>query len=113
MQHLPSFINMATRTPPALRLPDEVLLKIFGLVEVLEYDTEAKLVMADRNDDTIADIQNCRLVCRKFRDLASEVLVRVVRVDIGRPSIAKLDEMSRHPGISKGVRSVRICQGIY
>lgn len=83
-----------------LDLPDELLLDIFELVE-------SSLVFSPEFS-TRKDIQNTRLVCRRFCDLSSPLLVRAVPVNFHEQSLARLDEISRNPNIAKGVRSVRV-----
>ncbi|KAK4455185.1 hypothetical protein QBC34DRAFT_108995 [Podospora aff. communis PSN243] len=95
-----------------MRLPEETLFRIFELVEDLEIDNKTG-VMTDRQDSTVADLQNCRLTCRLFSAIASELLIREVRVDVRLSSIDRLEEITQHPVFSKGVRAVRICYGYY
>ncbi|KAK3986695.1 hypothetical protein QBC44DRAFT_134177 [Cladorrhinum sp. PSN332] len=72
-----------------LDMPDELLISIF------EFCSER-------------DIRSCRLVCRRFCDLSSPMLLARVTVILQVDSLARLEEISHHPTISKGVRTVRI-----
>ncbi|KAK4180781.1 hypothetical protein QBC36DRAFT_228915 [Triangularia setosa] len=59
------------------------------------------------------DIKTCRLVCRRFCDLSSRLLVRSVQVGHSFASLARLDTISRHPSISRGVRAVEVVLSSY
>ncbi|RYP53946.1 hypothetical protein DL768_001168 [Monosporascus sp. mg162] len=87
-----------------LDFPDEILLKIFELAEDLHFDSPFLYY----GDAGRKDIQNTRLVCRRFCNVSSQLLVRLVRVKFNEPSLARLEEISRHPTIAKGVRAVRV-----
>jgi hypothetical protein len=87
-----------------LDLPDEILLKIFELVEDLDFDSPFVYYGGTGRKD----IANTRLVCRQFCNMSSQLLVRLVRVNFNEPSLASLEEISRHPTIAKGVRDVRV-----
>lgn len=61
----------------------------------------------------IESVKSMRLTCRRFCDASSHLLLPVLRVSITTTSLAHLDEVSRHPSISKGVRSLNICASVY
>ncbi|KAK4034729.1 hypothetical protein C8A01DRAFT_18517 [Parachaetomium inaequale] len=92
------------RSLSILDLPDELLLDIFELVEGFDLGSP----FLDYAGAGRRDIKNTRLVCRRFCDMSSQLLVRLVRVGFNEPSLARLDEISRHPTIAKGVRVVRV-----
>ena len=92
-----------------LDLPDEILLEIFEHVE--NFDLNSPLLYY--YDPGRKDIKNTRLVCRRFCDVSSQLLVRFVRVHFNETSLARLDEISRHPTIAKGVRAVRVVLHLY
>lgn len=89
-------------------MPTEILRKIFDDVrgdfndKVNEYPT-----------DGIQAIQSLRLTCRRFCDASSPMLLHQVDVSLTASSLAHLDEVSRHPTISKGIRSLRIRVALY
>ncbi|RYP11877.1 hypothetical protein DL767_011280 [Monosporascus sp. MG133] len=87
-----------------LDLPDEILLNIFELAEDLDFDSPFLYYV----DAGRKDIKNIRLVCRRFCNVSSQLLVRLVCVHFNEPSLARLEEISRHPTIAKGVRAVRV-----
>lgn len=89
-----------------LDLPDEILLEIFEHVE--NFDLDGGPLPYSYNDRGRKDIKNTRLVCQRFCDVSSQLLVRVVRVYFNEASLARLDEISRHPTIAKGVRAVGV-----
>ena len=93
-----------------LDLPDELLLAIFEFVEGIDLTWTVRPAPWLNADDfrQVRDIKNTRLVCRRFAAISSQLLVRIVRVDLTEPSLARLEEISRHPVISKGVRAVKI-----
>ncbi|KAK0644006.1 hypothetical protein B0T16DRAFT_494919 [Cercophora newfieldiana] len=81
-----------------LDLPNEVIL------EVMRFSIET-----NRHGQPVFDhIKNCRLTCRCLSDAASRCLLPVVTVEISPASLARLEEISRHPLISKSVRTIRI-----
>ncbi|KAK4103236.1 hypothetical protein N658DRAFT_305749 [Parathielavia hyrcaniae] len=84
-----------------LDFPDEILLGIF---ELLEPPCNPIIGYCGNR----ADIKNTRLVCRRFCDVSSQLLVRLVHVGVNEPSLARLEEISRHPTIAKGVRTIRL-----
>ncbi|EDN07297.1 hypothetical protein I7I51_03437 [Histoplasma capsulatum] len=92
-----------------LDLPNEILLKVF---EFVEDKFEFPLLLPFYRQGT-KDIKNIRLVCWRFCNLSSQLLVRVVRVNFNELSLARLEEISRHPTISKGVRAVQIVLHFY
>ncbi|RYP10690.1 hypothetical protein DL764_000480 [Monosporascus ibericus] len=87
-----------------LDLPDEILLGIFELAEDFDFDCPFLYYGGAGRKD----IQNARLVCRRFCNVSSQLLVRLVCVNFNEPSLARLEEISRHPTIAKGVRAVRV-----
>lgn len=109
--------SRALRTLNILDLPDELLLGIFELVEGPDFDSPLRRSRWLRTDDAFPiskqDIKNTRLVCRRFCDISSQLLVRFVRVDLNELSLTRLDEIARHPIISKGVRLVKVILHFY
>ncbi|KAM7191337.1 hypothetical protein V8F33_008940 [Rhypophila sp. PSN 637] len=75
-----------------LSLPTELLLAILRYIEV----------------GSVQDIKNCRLTCRRLRDVGSELLVRVIDVECSAASLSSLEAIASHPAIARGVYSVRI-----
>ncbi|KAK0616678.1 hypothetical protein B0T14DRAFT_546841 [Immersiella caudata] len=81
-----------------LDLLDEILLGIFGH---LEYNS---LVHFSR-----PEIKALRLVCKRISDIASHLLMRVVHLNLHEESsLKRLEEVSCHPIIAKGVHAVNI-----
>ena len=58
-------------------------------------------------------IQSCRLTCRRFCEVSSGLLVRLVRVSYRLSSVSRLKDISHHPIISRGVRAIQIDLGIH
>ncbi|KAK0646014.1 hypothetical protein B0T16DRAFT_412418 [Cercophora newfieldiana] len=98
-----------------LDLPDELLLGIFEIVEDFEFELpkHPDTSSISYRPDGRRDIQHTRLVCRRFCSLSSQLLVRLVCVGFDKDSLSRLDAISRHPTIAKGVRSVRIILHFY
>lgn len=85
-----------------LSLPDELLVGIFEAVH------------PGRPASSSGDIASLRLVSRRFAACSSHLLVPYVRLDgIVPESLARLEEISHHPTISKGVRTVRLVARFY
>lgn len=101
-----------------LDLPNELLVKIFGLVdggnnaehpdpEDFTHDT----VRSNPTRGETTDIQHARLVCHRFCNISSQFfdpLFRCVEVTPNPASLARLEGISRHPTISKAVVCVRV-----
>lgn len=106
-------INEAVR--PFLRplkildLPDELLRHIFlysrGRTSMHE------LAFYDMNGGDVEQVKKLRLTCRHFCATSSHLLMFYVNVGMNSQSLAHLDEVSRHPTISKGIRAIKICLG--
>lgn len=99
---------MASEAHPAplhiFRLPDETLLKIFRYVKGQDSDS----IVVPEQESTY-EIKKIRSLCRRFSNIASELLVRLVRVDLSDPTtLSRLERISHHPGIRKGVRVIII-----
>lgn len=87
-------------------LPDELLLEIFSAVKTWRPSNNAKHIDFASSSQ---DIGSVRLVCRRFAAASSHLLVHYVRLNgINPQSVAKLESISRHPLLSKGVRIVRL-----
>lgn len=81
-----------------VNLPNETLTQIFEYL---------------KGEHGTGDIQHLRLVCRRFHDHSSHLLMHTVRVEIGSPSLDRLGEISRHRLIRKGVRRVLLDSRYY
>ncbi|KAM3507475.1 hypothetical protein MY11210_007142 [Beauveria gryllotalpidicola] len=98
-------------------LPAEILLRIFQLVEIgeegMNADKKAWNTSIVEGQRGIKDIQNIRLTCRSLCNLSSGLLVRSVRAHFNETSLSRLEEISRHATISKGVRFVQLTFELY
>ncbi|OAA72654.1 hypothetical protein LEL_08438 [Akanthomyces lecanii RCEF 1005] len=92
------------RSLSIMNLPEETLLGVLELVEGFDPDLPVSYGMSEGR----RDIQNVRLVCQRFCELGSQLLVRRVRVSPNEASLAPLRAVSRHPTIPRGVRAVRV-----
>lgn len=92
-----------------LKLPDELLRHIF--LYVRERTSRYKLAFYELNRCNVAQIKKLRLTCRRFCATSSHLLMFDVTVDMTAQSLAHLDRVSRHPTISKGIRTIKICLG--
>lgn len=89
-----------------LSLPDELLLDIFNKVKT--YRPANKALHPDFASSS-ADIAAVRLTCRRFAATSSHLLVHYIRLDgINSHSLGRLEAISRHPLVSKGVRVIRL-----
>lgn len=78
-----------------LDLPDELLMNIFGHAR------------------GHANIRNIRLTCRRFCSTSSHFLLDCLQICATPASIARAQEISSHPAISKGIRAIHICLRSY
>jgi hypothetical protein len=85
-----------------LDLPDELLRHVF---EYLSSETGMyELHFYPRHN--ASEIKNVRLACRRFHMTSSHLLLHQVKVALTPQSLAHLNEVSRHPLVTKGVRAV-------
>lgn len=90
------------------QLPDELLMKIS---ENLRGDFKSE---DDKYSiDGIKGIKNLRLTCKRLCDASSHLLLHRLDVTLKSSSLKHLDRVSRHPTISKGIRSLQICAGLF
>lgn len=107
-QVLDAHARSLSQKPWIIKLPDELLRMISELVR----DNPDTV----NDDDSIRDIKSIksmRLTCRRLCDASSHLLLHQLDVSLTTSSLAHLDEVSRHPTISKGIRSLQICAALY
>lgn len=92
-----------------LDLPDELLRHIF--LYVRGDTTMFELAFYDMSGGDVEQIKELRLTCRRFCENSSHLLMFYVKADMTPQSLARLDQISRHPTISKGIRAVKLCLG--
>ncbi|KAG6355339.1 hypothetical protein INS49_003300 [Diaporthe citri] len=96
-------------------LPNEIISMIFSHFE--DVPVPKVQVDHDASDDVtlpspdVASIKNIRLTCRTFCDVGSRLLLPLVDISFTPSSIHRLEKISNHPTISKGVRIIRIYTG--
>ncbi|RWA12605.1 hypothetical protein EKO27_g2491 [Xylaria grammica] len=94
-----------------LDFPDEMLMRIFHFVQ---YECDALsdesrfLSIYPDNPSNTCDIPNARLTCRRFCATSSHLLIGYVNLDLQTASLSRLQDISQHPTISKGIRGVTI-----
>lgn len=92
-----------------LDLPDELLRKIFKHFRNQWVSNEEYFFIPDYgNWDTVKDIKNIRLTCRRFCNTSSHLLLRHIDVAMSPSSLAHLEEVACHPLLSKGILAVRV-----
>ncbi|EED19893.1 hypothetical protein TSTA_031520 [Talaromyces stipitatus ATCC 10500] len=92
-----------------LDLPDELLRAIFEQSRKRWVSTENYFFIPDYgNWEGIKDIKNIRLTCRRFCNTSSHLLLRHIDVSMRPSSLAHLEEVARHPLLSKGIQAVRV-----
>lgn len=103
-------INKRNRPKPLeiLDLPEELLTRIFEYVRGEKSVYEKDLYFFDFARTSTASIQQVRLTCRRFYETSSHLLLDYIPVCLTRQSLARLDEVSRHPFLSKGVRAIKL-----
>lgn len=87
-----------TRHPAILDLPNEVLDSIFHHLPI-----ENHIRTTSR-----PDVKSTRLSCRRFRNLSSRHLISHITVNVTRASLSRLEGVSLHPLISRGISSVSL-----
>lgn len=104
--------------PHILDLPDELLCDIFDYFrpdDVDITDTPYSYLFDDetRNagKEDVAVLQSARLVCRRFHNLASPLLVPVLRASIDSESLRRINGLTRNPYIASGVRLIQLLLG--
>lgn len=92
-----------------LDLPDELLRMIFEKSRNRMVTSEHYFFVPDPSSwDGIKEIKNIRLTCRRFCNTSSHLLLRHIDVCMSPSSLAHLDEVARHPLLSKGIQAVRV-----
>lgn len=106
--------SYSTRPIHLLDLPNEILAHIFVYVRGPPYINEPIwLGTLGYWDGGPKEIKNTRLVCRKFCNESSHLLMPAVSISANPSSLARLEGISRHPLIAKGVRTVRVIVHFY
>lgn len=101
-----------------LDLPDELLCDIFDYFRADDVDVNDTPLTylfqeetRDAGDEDLAVLQSARLVCRRFHNLASPLLVPVLRASIDSESLRRIDGLTRNPHIASGVRLIQLLLG--
>jgi hypothetical protein len=89
-------------------LPEELLVKVFEDVRGNFDEDNHKY-----SDHGVKSIQRLRLTCRRFCDASSHLLLHQLQISFTTSSLDRLDEVCRHPTISKGVRALKIDAAFY
>ncbi|KAH7312977.1 hypothetical protein BKA65DRAFT_600519 [Rhexocercosporidium sp. MPI-PUGE-AT-0058] len=96
-----------------LDMPDEILVKICGYVKGWEPDPNTSTLHSAHHIGT-KEVQNLRLSCKRLCATSSHLLLHFVTIDFTTSaSIRRLHEISLHPAISRGVRTVRVILSFY
>lgn len=93
-----------------LHLPDELLLGIFDNFKGSMYWDYLFLRRLTHNMETI---QNARLTCRRFCDNSSHLLVPYLYVSPTPSSLKRLEQVTSHPSISRGLCLLKISARFY
>ncbi|KAI0849577.1 hypothetical protein F5Y00DRAFT_268996 [Daldinia vernicosa] len=97
-------MESATKHSGILDLPGEVLLMIFEEFKNFYQDPNMRNTRIYKN----RNIVNVRLTCKKFCSVSSHLLLDSVNVEINLRSVQRFQDISKHPLIARGVRSIRI-----
>ncbi|KAL9641336.1 MAG: hypothetical protein Q9204_000072 [Flavoplaca sp. TL-2023a] len=98
------------RSLTVLDLPDEILLRVCEYVRGWQPDV---LRFGSTFLNTSNDIKSLRLTCWRFCNTSSHLFLPFVRVELNQASLERLNAISQHPMISKGVRVVRVVLDYY
>lgn len=92
-----------------LDLPDKTLINIFEYVQGgwPEYSYGCHFSNHGPQND-INSVKSLRLTCHRFCRMSGHLLLYFLDVQMNAASLAHLDQVSRHPTISKGIRALRI-----
>ncbi|KAL5360765.1 hypothetical protein BJX96DRAFT_175609 [Aspergillus floccosus] len=94
-----------------LDLPNDLLSKVLDDFRDSRTDRGwIKRYHTRSSDDQIRHrtIQNARLVCRVFNDLASPLLCPILRVNLDQESLDRVTQLSRSPMVAAGIRAVLV-----
>lgn len=107
------------RSLKILDLPDEILRDIFLWVREdtftfeVGFDDWIWTEIQGFDEPDVKQVMKLRLTCRRFCATSSHLLMPYVKVDTTPQSLARLDAVSRHQTISKGIRRVEIFLGYH
>jgi len=88
-------------------LPDEIPMKISALAKGRKPDEV--FIRYDYPDrEVVSSIKNLRLTSRRFCNASSHLLLHATSVEMTPSSLSRLEKISRHPRVQKGVRGVRV-----
>lgn len=94
-EDLDSHATPLIRHPKIHGLPDELLLQIYGNLRKLD------------------DIKNLRLSSKRLCNTSSHLLMDTLHVSPNQKSLERLDAVSRHETISKGIRRLVVSVDVY
>ncbi|KAK9778891.1 putative F-box domain-containing protein [Seiridium cardinale] len=95
----------AIRKLNILDLPNELLITIFENVK----GKPSKGSLFNYSSCDRRSVASVRLTCHRFCDTSSHLLIDRIDVSPSAESTARLDQISRHPSINKGVKAVVLC----
>ena len=95
-----------------LGLPEDILREIFDhLSNEFVYNDKGEIVYyyrLSKEDEDFKTLQNARLVCRRFCEVTSPLLVPALCAYISSESLSRIDKLTRNPQIAAGVRLVQV-----
>ncbi|KAI1410891.1 hypothetical protein F5Y13DRAFT_191971 [Hypoxylon sp. FL1857] len=101
--------SQTTNSLSIVNLPSEILRRIFGYVRgQLPSEKHIRWEVIVRSGSSLKDIKNTRLVCWRFHNESSHLLLTTVSVSMSPTSLARLDEISRHPLISQFIQTTQL-----
>lgn len=103
----------SSRPVTIMDIPDEILIKIFGLVKDWQPDKIFYLQQCPPSIECVKDVMNLRLTCRRFHNCSSHLLIDLVSVELNSESLLRLQEISNHPLIRKGIAVVQVVLHFY
>lgn len=107
-------ISPGIRPLHVLTLPDEILVSIFSYAKtdsVGEPPSDPNVFSCRPGD--VQTIKNCRMTCRRFNSTSSHLLLSKLEIIPSKTSLTRLDEISRHPIISRGIQGLCVRLPLY
>ncbi|KAI1323756.1 hypothetical protein F5Y16DRAFT_424673 [Xylariaceae sp. FL0255] len=111
IRHSTEVISRSSQRPLSiLDLPDELLLMVFRNIRG---NAAWDLAGSTFDIQTLSNIQNARLTCRRFLYTSSPFLFGFLTFDISARTLSDLKTLSEHPVLYKSICSVELNLNIY
>ncbi|KAK2601406.1 hypothetical protein N8I77_010860 [Diaporthe amygdali] len=116
--HILAWRNASKRPLKVVDLPKELLTLIFSNFQDIHaeqvspkaFPSDEQLKLPSPDVDSIKSV---RLTCRACCDVASQFLMPLLDISLTQSSLQHLEQVSKHPTISKGVRTLKMNTNTY